>query len=77
MVFGLAITLNVFGVASLNGAVRIALLPDALASVAVREGFQALANVVRFPMVFAGGVFAAMESGPEALQWLARALPLT
>ncbi len=51
----------------------------AFVSVAVREIFEAqtLANFVRFPMIFLGGVFVPLASMPPALQVVARALPLT
>ncbi len=48
-------------------------------SVAVREIFEAqtLANFIRFPMMFLGGVFIPVASLPLALQVVARVLPLT
>jgi len=51
----------------------------AFVSVAVREVFEAqtLANFIRFPMMFLGGVFVPVASLPPALQVVARALPLT
>lgn len=51
----------------------------AFASVAVREIFEAqtLANFLRFPMIFLGGVFVPVASLPLWLQVLARLLPLT
>jgi ABC-2 type transport system permease protein len=51
----------------------------ALVSVAVREVFEAqtLANMVRFPMMFLGGVFVPVASLPFGLRVVARALPLT
>jgi ABC-2 type transport system permease protein len=51
----------------------------ALVSVAVREVFEAqtLANVVRFPMMFLGGVFVPVDALPTGLQIVARLLPLT
>lgn len=84
----LAVALIVFGAAAVNWAVlTLALLLSAAAfaalgafvSVAVREVFEAqtLANFIRFPMMFLGGVFVPVETMPEALQWVARALPLT
>lgn len=84
----LAVALIVFGAAAANWAVlTLALLLSAAAfaalgafvSVAVREVFEAqtLANFIRFPMMFLGGVFVPVETMPEALQWVARALPLT
>jgi len=51
----------------------------ALVSVAVREVFEAqtLANAIRFPMMFLGGVFVPVASLPVGLRVVARALPLT
>lgn len=51
----------------------------AFVSVAVKEVFEAqtLANFIRFPMMFLGGVFVPVASMPLALQIVARALPLT
>jgi ABC-2 type transport system permease protein len=51
----------------------------AFVSVAVKEVFEAqtLANFIRFPMMFLGGVFVPVNSLPTALQVIARALPLT
>lgn len=51
----------------------------ALVSVAVREVFEAqtLANTIRFPMMFLGGVFVPVASLPLGLRIVARALPLT
>ncbi len=51
----------------------------AFVSVAVREIFEAqtLANFLRFPMIFLGGVFVPVASLPLWLQVLARLLPLT
>jgi ABC-2 type transport system permease protein len=51
----------------------------AFVSVAVREVFEAqtLANFIRFPMMFLGGVFVSVDSLPTALQIVARLLPLT
>lgn len=51
----------------------------AYVSVAVREVFEAqtLANFIRFPMMFLGGVFVPLASMPAWLQVLARFLPLT
>jgi ABC-2 type transport system permease protein len=51
----------------------------ALVSVAVKEVFEAqtLANVVRFPMMFLGGVFVPVASLPMGLHIVARVLPLT
>ena len=51
----------------------------AFVSVAVREVFEAqtLANCIRFPMMFLGGVFVPVASMPWGLQVAARVLPLT
>ncbi len=51
----------------------------AFVSVTVKEVFEAqtLANFIRFPMIFLGGVFMPVDSFPPALQVVARALPLT
>jgi ABC-2 type transport system permease protein len=51
----------------------------AFVSVAVKEVFEAqtLANFVRFPMMFLGGVFIPVASLPPGLQIVARLLPLT
>ena len=51
----------------------------AFASVAVRQIFEAqtLANFIRFPMMFLGGVFVPVASLPIGLQIVARLLPLT
>lgn len=51
----------------------------AYVSVAVKEVFEAqtLANFIRFPMIFLGGVFIPVESLPIWLQVVARCLPLT
>jgi ABC-2 type transport system permease protein len=51
----------------------------AFVSVAVKEIFEAqtLANFIRFPMMFLGGVFVPVASLPPGLQIVARALPLT
>lgn len=51
----------------------------AFVSVAVKEVFEAqtLANFIRFPMMFLGGVFVPVASMPSWLQVLARFLPLT
>ena len=84
----LAVALGVFGAASVNWillAVALLLSSAAFAalgafvSVAVREIFEAqtLANVVRFPMMFLGGVFIPLAAMPASLQWIARLLPLT
>ena len=84
----LGIMLAVFGVSRVNWLLLIlALLLSAsafsalgaLVSVAVREVFEAqtLANFVRFPMMFLGGVFVPVAALPLGLQILARLLPLT
>ena len=51
----------------------------AFVSVAVREVFEAqtLANFIRFPMMFLGGVFVPLASMPVWFQVIARLLPLT
>jgi ABC-2 type transport system permease protein len=51
----------------------------AFVSVAVREVFEAqtLANFIRFPMMFLGGVFVPVAAMPLGLQVVARLLPLT
>ena len=51
----------------------------AFVSVTVKEVFEAqtLANFIRFPMIFLGGVFVPVASMPPALQVVARFLPLT
>jgi ABC-2 type transport system permease protein len=51
----------------------------AFVSVAVQEVFEAqtLANFIRFPMMFLGGVFVPVASLPFSLQVVARVLPLT
>jgi len=84
----LAIALIAFGGAGVNwlllalalllsGAAFAAL--GAFVSVAVREVFEAqtLANFIRFPMMFLGGIFVPVVSMPRALQIVARFLPLT
>ena len=50
-----------------------------LVSVAVKEVFEAqtLANALRFPMMFLGGVFMPVSALPMALKVVARLLPLT
>jgi len=84
----LVITLAVFGAGGMNWPMLVlALLLSAMAfsalgafvSVAVREVFEAqtLANFIRFPMMFLGGVFVPVTSLPAWLQVLARLLPLT
>ncbi len=51
----------------------------AFVSVAVKEVFEAqtLANFIRFPMMFLGGVFVPLASMPGWLQAFARLFPLT
>ena len=84
----LVASLVVFGVAGINWLILfLALLLSAAAfsalgafvSVAVREVFEAqtLANFIRFPMMFLGGVFVPLASMPAWLQVVARFLPLT
>ena len=84
----LALALAFFGVDGVNGLLLLpALLLSAMAfsalgayvSVAVREVFEAqtLANFIRFPMMFLGGVFVPLDSLPAWLQFVARLLPLT
>jgi ABC-2 type transport system permease protein len=84
----LLIVLMAFGVNGVNWLLLVlALLFSAAAfsalgafvSVAVKEVFEAqtLANFIRFPMMFLGGVFVPVDSLPTALQVIARALPLT
>ena len=84
----LAVSLAAFGSGGANWPMLVlALLLSATAfsamgafvSVAVREVFEAqtLANFIRFPMMFLGGVFVPLASMPAWLQVLARFLPLT
>jgi ABC-2 type transport system permease protein len=84
----LVIALIVFGAAGVNWfLLGLAILFSAAAfsalgafvSVAVKEVFEAqtLANFIRFPMMFLGGVFVPVDSMPFALQIIARVLPLT
>ena len=84
----LVISLAVFGAAGTNWLMLVlALLLSATAfsamgafvSVAVKEIFEAqtLANFIRFPMMFLGGVFVPLASMPVWLQVLARLFPLT
>jgi ABC-2 type transport system permease protein len=84
----LVITLIVFGAGGVNWfALALALLLSAAAfaslgafvSVAVKEVFEAqtLANFIRFPMMFLGGVFVPVAALSPALQVVARVLPLT
>ena len=84
----LFIVLILFGADSANWLLlALALLLSAAAfsalgafvSVAVKEVFEAqtLANFIRFPMMFLGGVFVLVESLSPVLQVIARTLPLT
>ncbi len=84
----LIIVLIVFGAGGIDWLLLIlALLLSAAAfsalgafvSVAVKEVFEAqtLANFIRFPMMFLGGVFVPVDSLPLGLQIVARLLPLT
>lgn len=84
----LVIALLAFGIVGVNWLLLLlALLFSAAAfsalgafvSVAVREVFEAqtLANFIRFPMIFLGGVFVPVASMPLGLQIVARLLPLT
>jgi len=84
----LGIALAVFGATGINWPLLlVALLVSAAAfaalgafiSVAVKEIFEAqtLANFIRFPMMFLGGVFVPVASLPVWLQVIARLLPLT
>jgi ABC-2 type transport system permease protein len=84
----LVASLAIFGAAGTNWLMLfLALLLSAIAfsglgafvSVAVREVFEAqtLANFIRFPMMFLGGVFVPLASMPAWLQVIARLLPLT
>ena len=84
----LVVSLIVFGSTGTNWLMLVlALLLSATAfsalgayvSVAVKEVFEAqtLANFIRFPMMFLGGVFVPLTSMPVWLQVLARLFPLT
>jgi ABC-2 type transport system permease protein len=84
----LLIGLVVFGAAGIQwGLLLLALVFSAAAfaalgafvSVAVREVFEAqtLANFIRFPMMFLGGIFVPIAALPPVLQVIARLLPLT
>jgi ABC-2 type transport system permease protein len=84
----LVIALIAFGAADINWLLlSLAMLLSAaafsamgaLVSVAVKEVFEAqtLANALRFPMMFLGGVFMPVTSLPLGLRIVARALPLT
>jgi ABC-2 type transport system permease protein len=84
----LAVALALFGAANVNWFLLVLSLLlsssafaalGAFVSVAVREIFEAqtLANFVRFPMMFLGGVFTPLAAMPAFLQVIARLLPLT
>ncbi len=84
----LVVALAAFGIGGVNWLLLLlALLFSAAAfsalgafvSVAVREVFEAqtLANFIRFPMMFLGGVFVPVAAMPPGLQAVARLLPLT
>jgi len=84
----LVISFAVFGSAGTNWLMLLlAILLSASAfsglgafiSVAVREVFEAqtLANFIRFPMMFLGGVFVPLSAMPVWLRVVARFLPLT
>jgi ABC-2 type transport system permease protein len=84
----LVIALAAFGIGGVNWLLLLlALLFSAAAfsalgafvSVAVREVFEAqtLANFIRFPMMFLGGVFVPVAAMPPGFQAVARLLPLT
>jgi ABC-2 type transport system permease protein len=84
----LAIALAIFGTGGTNWMMLLLSLVfsaaafsalGAYVSVAVREVFEAqtLANFVRFPMMFLGGVFIPLASMSTWLRILARLLPLT
>lgn len=84
----LAVTLPLFGIRVASGPLLVlGLLLSAAAfsalgafvSVAAKEVFEAqtLANFLRFPMIFLGGVFLPVASLPGWLQVIARMLPLT
>jgi ABC-2 type transport system permease protein len=84
----LVIILLVFGAEGINWLLLAAALLlsaaafaalGAFVSVAVKEVFEAqtLANFIRFPMMFLGGIFVPVASLPPGLQVIARLLPLT
>lgn len=84
----LVVSLGMFGVDNVNWVLLIATIVlsalafsalGAFVSVAVREVFEAqtLANFIRFPMMFLGGVFIPLADMPPSLQVIARFLPLT
>jgi len=83
-----AAALGYYGIGRMNWSLFItALLLSALTcsalgsfvAAAVREVFEAqtLANFIRFPMMFLGGVFVPVDQLPFWLQVIARCLPLT
>jgi ABC-2 type transport system permease protein len=79
LIFGAgAINWPLLGLALCGSALAFSAM-GAFVSVAVREIFEAqtLANFVRFPMMFLGGVFVPLSSLPVCLQIVARLLPLT
>ena len=84
----LVVSLAIFGSSGTNWLILfLALLLSATAfsamgafvSVAVKEVFEAqtLANFIRFPMMFLGGVYVPLASMPGWLQAFARLFPLT
>jgi len=84
----LGVSLAIFGLGNINWFLfLLTLLLSAAAfsalgafiSVAVREIFEAqtLANFIRFPMMFLGGVFVPLNEMSPTLQEVARLLPLT
>jgi len=84
----LGVALAIFGGSGINWPLLIMVLVlsaaafaalGAFVSVAVEEIFEAqtLANFIRFPMMFLGGVFVPVAAMPRGLQVLARTLPLT
>ena len=84
----LGVALAIFGGRGINWPLLILVLLlsaaafaalGAFVSVAVEEIFEAqtLANFIRFPMMFLGGVFVPVAAMPKGLQVIARTLPLT
>jgi ABC-2 type transport system permease protein len=84
----LLIVLFVFGAAGIQWVLLLLALVfsaaafaalGAFVSVAVREVFEAqtLANFIRFPMMFLGGIFVPIAALPPVLQVIAHLLPLT
>jgi ABC-2 type transport system permease protein len=84
----LVLVLVLFGVTGVNWPLLVAALLlsaaafsalGAFVSVAVKEVFEAqtLANFIRFPMMFLGGIFVPVASLPPVLRVIARLLPLT